>query len=136
MSRGRILVVEDDRVSRESLARLLRALDFRVETADTVAAAMIHFADPPHCLLLDVDLPDGSGVEIAQLARRVRPDCRIAYITGAVMPGELPHAADGFFLKPVHADAVLTWAQRACGPAHAAAAPAAPAPAAPATGPS
>ena len=111
---GRILIVEDDPVSRRTLARLLVELGYIVETADSVAAAATHLADPPHCLLLDMYLPDGWGSEVARTAKAVRPGVRIAYITGSVLRGQLPFAADEMFVKPVLFSDVLTWVQRSC----------------------
>lgn len=114
---GRVLIVEDDRLSRESLSRLLTYLGFAVDAAATVAGALALLASRPHCLILDVQLPDGSGLEVARSARAAQLDCRIAFLTGSTAEEQLPFKPDAFFEKPVHPDQVLSWVQRACAAA-------------------
>jgi len=68
----RILLVEDDAVSRTFLGAAAGALPAIVDAADSMAAAitLVH-ANPYDLWLFDANLPDGSGVEL--LARlRVR----------------------------------------------------------------
>ncbi|MBV8681394.1 MAG: response regulator transcription factor [Caulobacteraceae bacterium] len=66
-----VLVVDDDEDLRESLESLLRSVDLRV-VAFPSARAFLE-ADLPHapcCLLLDVRMPDLSGLDLqAELAR-------------------------------------------------------------------
>ena len=66
----RLLLVEDDAVSRAFLAAALEAMPARVDLAETVAEALTR--ENGHDLwLLDANLPDGSGVALlSQLRRR------------------------------------------------------------------
>lgn len=65
--RLRILLVEDHEDTARVLARLLRMRghDVRVATSIHSAESILHHEiDPPHLLLSDIGLPDGSGLEL------------------------------------------------------------------------
>ena len=65
----KILVVDDEKMIRWSLGEALRGWGYEPIQADTAAAALAAFdADQPAAILLDIDLPDGSGLEV------LRPD--------------------------------------------------------------
>src|ERR1051325_11424987 len=68
---GRVVVVEDDPLQAESLAFILRQEGYVVELAATGAEALVvaRSQPAPDTVLLDVALPDLSGVEVA---RRIR----------------------------------------------------------------
>jgi CheY-like chemotaxis protein len=62
-----ILVVDDDPAFRELAGRILVDLGLRVTAqADTAAAAIAMATDTrPDAALVDIDLPDGDGIELA-----------------------------------------------------------------------
>ncbi|MEO6774681.1 MAG: response regulator [Kofleriaceae bacterium] len=63
----RVLVVEDDALLRESTARLLAGNDVEVITAGTTAAALVELeAKTFDCMVLDLSLPDRSGLELLE----------------------------------------------------------------------
>jgi DNA-binding response OmpR family regulator len=68
---GRILIVEDDALQAESIAFILRQEGYLVELAatGTEGLALVRRWPAPDAVLLDVALPDLSGIEVA---RRVR----------------------------------------------------------------
>ncbi len=70
MAGERILVVEDDRAVARGLEYALQADGYAVLTAPTAARALelARTADP-HLALLDVRLPDGSGLDICRTLR-------------------------------------------------------------------
>lgn len=100
-----VFVVDDDVRVREALRELLESLGWRAETF-AAAADYIAYAKPdlPACLILDVELPDISGLEFQrQLSRDVHPP--IVFITGH---GDIPSSvraiqggAVDFLTKPV-----------------------------------
>lgn len=100
-----VFVVDDDVRVREALGELLESLGWRTETF-AAAADYIAYAKPdlPACLILDVELPDISGLEFQrQLSRDVHPP--IVFITGH---GDIPSSvraiqggAVDFLTKPV-----------------------------------
>src|SRR5205823_14690013 len=71
-SRARILVVDDDAISRKILAQLLASAghDSR-ECEDGAKALQLIHAKPPSLLLLDFDMPGLNGAEVL---RRLRSD--------------------------------------------------------------
>jgi CheY-like chemotaxis protein len=69
-----ILVVDDQASSRVAIAAMLDNLGHRVVEADTAAWAMTMFArHTPDLVLLDVEMPDASGYEVARQLRAVVP---------------------------------------------------------------
>jgi two-component system response regulator PilR (NtrC family) len=69
------LIVEDDAVLRKHLARLFVREGYEVHTAETCAAARGQLMGTQFdMLLLDVALPDGSGLDVlAEVGERQRP---------------------------------------------------------------
>jgi DNA-binding response OmpR family regulator len=75
-----------------------------VSEASTVADAVRALDDQPHWILLDLMLPDGSGLELLRLVRAQRRSCKVCIVTGC--DGEvLAHArragAEHTFTKPL-----------------------------------
>jgi CheY-like chemotaxis protein len=81
----RILVVDDNRDSTESLARLLRIGGHQVETALDGATGLKVARDyQPDVIFLDLGLPEMDGYEIA---KRLRQDRNLAKVTLIAMTG-------------------------------------------------
>ncbi|HLP31285.1 MAG TPA: response regulator transcription factor [Geothrix sp.] len=70
-----ILLIEDDPAQRLLLAAYLRQAAFRVEEAESLAQGRtLAAATHPRLVLLDLNLPDGDGMELArELIRRAVP---------------------------------------------------------------
>ena len=61
----KILLIEDDRELREVIAASLRQARFVVESAATLVDARTKVAAYEYdCILLDIMLPDGSGLDL------------------------------------------------------------------------
>ena len=69
-----VCVVDDDKSMRESLRNLLRSAGFNVQTfASAHEFLTSQRPDAPSCLVLDVQLPGLSGLDLQQeLARAMR----------------------------------------------------------------
>lgn len=66
----RILVVDDDEDLRSVVSRALVADGHQIETADSVASARTAIeAREPHLVVLDLGLPDGSGLDVCHELR-------------------------------------------------------------------
>jgi CheY-like chemotaxis protein/HPt (histidine-containing phosphotransfer) domain-containing protein len=106
----RVLVIDDDPMSRELLALLLEGEGYAVDAADSGESALdlISRGDPaPDLVLADVQLPGISG---AQLSRKLRRACGPVTLLLA-MSGSEPSARtiakfDGFLLKPFRLEQV------------------------------
>jgi DNA-binding response OmpR family regulator len=115
--RGHVLVVEDNDVVSSALRALFEQTGRRVSVAATIADA-VHSAgaDHPDLILLDLTLPDGSGLDIvAQLRSGVSPPIVVA-LTGRDEPAVTQRCAElgcaEVLLKPVPARELLRLAAR------------------------
>jgi DNA-binding NarL/FixJ family response regulator len=101
----RVLVVEDDPETREYLAEALRAdEDYSVVSAGTLAGGAERLdQEPPDLMLVDLGLPDGSGLDLIRLARGGSSDVLILVISAfddeQSLIGALQAGASGYLLK-------------------------------------
>jgi CheY-like chemotaxis protein len=80
-NKHRILVVDDNRDTAESLAMILRRLGHEVQTAhDGLEAVHAEAAFRPDVVLLDIGLPKLNGYEAAKVIRRQSSNRRVAII--------------------------------------------------------
>ncbi len=71
MAARKILIVDDEPTLRETLAEALEGEGFRVATAADGREGLERFReDPPDLLLLDLMLPELSGLEVCRIVRR------------------------------------------------------------------
>lgn len=103
---AKILIVDDDRFVRMALVEALRSWQYETVEAETVATAKKIFADEePGIVLLDIDLPDGSGLDVLNDIKEISPDTIAVMITGNVDVGNtiaaLRGGAHDFIGKPV-----------------------------------
>ena len=114
MSR-RVLIADDSAVARVSVARRVRADGIVVEERDSVASAASVDVEGLSCALLDLDLGDGLGTEIAERLRAGRGGLPIAFFSSTSSPEVLAQAATfgPVFAKPDELDQAVDWVQRA-----------------------
>ena len=85
----RILIVDDVEFNIEFEDKVIRSfmdevgIDIQIDTAYTIVEALdkIDKNDPYDAMVVDMNLPDGSGVEIAKAALKKSEDTRIAALT-------------------------------------------------------
>ena len=69
-SKFKILVADDDTTIRSTLAEAVRAWGYYTVEAATLAETLaVVDRERPHGLLLDVKLPDGSGISVNSASR-------------------------------------------------------------------
>ena len=90
-----------------ALAAALRDWGYEPAEAGTVAAGVSAFeAEEPRAVLLDIDLPDGSGLDALREIKGRQPDAVVIMITGAVLIQNTIAALRGgaydFIAKPPH----------------------------------
>ena len=109
----RILVVEDNAALRLFIEHVLLNAGYQVDAIGTMSDGTDLLRRRRYDLVLsDVKLPDGIGLEIADLARE--KDIKVLIITGHAFT--LPagtHKRYEFLLKPVGAAEILTAVNRA-----------------------
>jgi two-component system response regulator RegA len=108
-----LLLVEDDQVLRERLARALSARGFAVVVAEGVIAGMtIAAALRPNFVVIDLKLCDGTGLDVIEYLSQQIPECRSIVLTGygniATAVAAVRYGAHDFLSKPVDADDVTS----------------------------
>ena len=79
----RVLIVEDEVKLRVNLVRVLSRRAFTMEQAATVAEAKRLLSERPYdAVLLDWQLPDGSGLDVCTAIRATNRDVHIIMFTG------------------------------------------------------
>ena len=111
MNGQRILVVDDEPQILRALRPSLRAAGYEVMTADTVAGALTEAAmRPPDAVILDLVLPDGTGIDVC---RELRTWSQAPVIVLSAVGEErekvaaLDAGADDYVTKPVGIDELL-----------------------------
>lgn len=80
---SRVLVVDDDAELRAWLASRLSEHELSLETAGSVAGALAAIARfRPRVVLVDKNLPDGSGLDVVRQGRELAPTTEFIVITG------------------------------------------------------
>ena len=113
-----VAVVDDDPGARTSLRLLLKSLGLAAATYESGAAFLASY-DPeqPGCLLLDIRMPQMSGLELQERLNQLGNLCPIIFLTGH---GDVPmaveamqHGAFDFLQKPFRDQELLDRVQRA-----------------------
>src|SRR5437867_8239649 len=105
--KDKILVVDDEKMIRWSLGEALRGWGFEPVEAETGSGALAAFeAESPAAVLLDINLPDASGLEVLRKIRQRQPDAVAIMITANVLFDETIAALRGgaydFIGKPIN----------------------------------
>jgi DNA-binding response OmpR family regulator len=107
MSRGRILIADDEPTFLNSTAELLRREGFTVDTVEDAASALDAISAATYDLLItDLEMPGNADLDLVQQVAHLSGGLPIIIITGfpsvrsAVASIELPVAA--YLVKPVH----------------------------------
>ncbi|MGD9333551.1 MAG: response regulator transcription factor [Desulfobacterales bacterium] len=78
-----VFVVDDDASIRTALKRLIKSLGFKVKTFDSAQAFLKNGPhDGPACLVLDVRMPEMSGIELQEQLTNTGLGMPIIFITG------------------------------------------------------
>jgi len=117
MSRPTILLVEDDRATREMFEYAMRLEGFAVlATADGLGALRLLEHEIPDAIVLDLDLPHVSGVDVQQdvVAHADTSAIPIIVVTGT--DWKTPGGVFQVLRKPITADVLITALRRALSP--------------------
>jgi len=100
-----VLVVEDSRFASEAMRLLCLRSGARIRRADSLYSAQRHLAVyRPSVVIIDIGLPDGSGVDLIRDLTGARPRVDVVLGTSGDPDGEtqaFKAGADGFLAKPI-----------------------------------
>ena len=100
-----VLVVEDSRFASDAVRLLCLRSGARIRRADSLRAAARHLCIySPTILIVDLGLPDGSGLELIEELDARSPRVPVILATSGeddLAPAAMAKGADGFLTKPV-----------------------------------
>ena len=113
-----LLVIDDEPGVQYSFQRIFEEGDIEVVTASTAAEGLSRAAETnPDVVLLDLQLPDRSGLEVFQALRQADPRRPVIFITAhgttAAAIEAMKHGAFDYLVKPVDLDRLLQVLERA-----------------------
>lgn len=106
MPKDKVLIVDDEQMTRWTLAEALRRWGYALAEAGTVGEALAVFdAELPSAVLLDVNLPDGTGLDVLREIKRRPSQSVVIMMTGNVLVEDTISALRGgaydFVGKPI-----------------------------------
>jgi DNA-binding response OmpR family regulator len=111
----KVLIVDDEIDLLRLLAYILRAEDFKVVEAATGADALKKvISDKPDVILLDVMLPDMSGIDVCKKVREMFPSSRVpiimlsARVQASDKAAGIEAGADEYVTKPFDMEDLVT----------------------------
>jgi DNA-binding response OmpR family regulator len=108
-----LLIVDDDRATREGLARLLSDDGYRVLTADSFERALeVLKSKSPDLLLLDVRLGDFNGLQLLVTSPRPIPAIVITGFADSVLERDARQLGAEYLVKPITHDSLLAAIER------------------------
>jgi PAS domain S-box-containing protein len=106
-----ILIIDDSEAERYVMAHGLREAGFQVTEADTGEAGLLRAASVPDAIVLDVNLPDISGLEVCRKLKAAPQTAGIpviqvsaAYTRPEDRVGGLDSGADAYLVQPCGAE--------------------------------
>jgi two-component system response regulator RegA len=112
-----VLLVDDSPVALHALAEGMGAAGFDVQRATTAASARLAEVRGLACAVIDIDLPDGTGIDVVVALRERRSTLPVAFFTSGAAPALMDRAGElgPVFAKPDVAS-VVAWATKAAQP--------------------
>jgi FixJ family two-component response regulator len=113
-----ICILDDDASIRKSIVRLLDSDGLKAQSFEDAGDFLLHARNHAVPLVvLDVWMPQTSGLEVQARLREISPDTKVIMITGNATPTILAAAIEGgafaFLVKPIDTEAFLPLVRRA-----------------------
>lgn len=117
MTKAKILLVDDDDALREVLRNQLATAGYECEDArDGQQAIDILRAGGVDLMLLDINMPEKSGIDVLRFLKDNTIQCRVIMLTGrigfSIATESLKLGADEYITKPFSLDYLLSAIQR------------------------
>ena len=114
----RVLIVDDEVEFASTLAERLELRGYQASSANCAETALARIiADPPHVVILDIQMPDLNGLETLETIKQTRPEIEVILLTGY---GSINNGVQGvdlgafdFLMKPVLMTTLLKKIQQA-----------------------
>jgi CheY-like chemotaxis protein len=111
-----ILYVEDNPVATKNAQRIAAELGYDMFVAETVAEGLVSLNQPLDLVLVDMELPDGSGLVLVRKARQQMPSVPIVAISGYALIGEEKECMEAgcteYIRKPIGLEALADLLKR------------------------
>lgn len=107
-----LLLVDDSALNRRVVSGRLKVAGCAVIEADSVSSGRALDTSNASAALLDLDLGDGSGIDLAHFLRKTAPALPIAFFTSGGDADAVSRAKflGPVFVKPEELDAAIAWA--------------------------
>src|SRR5512147_1132618 len=118
LPRPTVFIVDDDTSFRQAIERLVRTGGYAVQTFAS-ATEFLQFARPdePGCVLLDLDMPGLSGLDLQRALARVANPLPIVFLTGkgsiSTTVQAMRAGAEDFLTKPARKQLLFAAIERA-----------------------
>lgn len=106
-----VIIADDHILVRDRIKQIVEASpSFHIsgEAEDGLSAVALAKAEKPDLIILDIAMPQATGIEVIEEVRRWSPKTKIAVLTGMTGKKLLRHVfeagADGIFMKSNHTD--------------------------------
>jgi DNA-binding response OmpR family regulator len=106
MKTQKVLIIDDEPMIRWVMTEAVKSWGFvPVSAENTMAARELFEQGFPDAVLLDINLPDGSGLDLLRQFKKMRPQTPVVIISGEVIVENTIEAlrggADDFIAKPI-----------------------------------
>jgi DNA-binding response OmpR family regulator len=110
---GTLLLVEDDSATARAMIRLMETVGVRVEWVATKKDGIAALSRVPSIVILDLMLPDGSGVEVLEAIRSTKLRSKVGIVSATadadVFGRLLAAKPDAIFPKPLDFEDFAQW---------------------------
>jgi two-component system response regulator RegA len=109
--KGHMLIIDDDEVLCDRIAKAMQKRGYEVRTAYTVKDGINAAKEfEPEFAIIDLRLSDGNGLQIVEKIREIVDDCRIVMLTAygniATAVAAVKAGAVDYLAKPADADSI------------------------------
>ena len=108
-----LLLIEDDELTRKAMCRLMEEVGVTVIAVGTVKEAITALIQAPAVVVLDLMLPDGSGIDVLSAIREANLRCKVAIVSGYTEGIHFTQVRaarpDAIFSKPLNFEDFVDW---------------------------
>ncbi|MFA5099872.1 MAG: response regulator [Candidatus Omnitrophota bacterium] len=111
--RRKILVVDDEKETRDSLGRILERRGYEMVVAEDGEQGLIKMKEfQPEIVICDIVMPKINGLQFLETIRNMGSQAQVIMITGQMFMSNcddiLKYNVCGYLLKPLQIDTILT----------------------------